>query len=389
MNEKWNQPTRYFVIGLLVFLVLLFLFYIRDLLRPLIAAGFVAYLLSPVVAYFSRLTKLSQKASGNIVYFIGLALMVGLISSSIPVLISQANAIAEAFTMVVEQVQPVLMTPLVIGPFKLSLGLIIPAIQNVFTQAATPVLQDAVNFVENITRNAVYMLLIVVVTYYFMVDWADIREWLLRIAPGNSRHDIRHLYWDIRSVWMHYLRGQIVLMLIVGIVFTILYLLIGLPGAIIVGALTGLLTLIPDVGPLIGTIVAVIVALLEGSTYLPISNLLFALLVIAIYGVLIAIKNVWLRPFIMGRSVQMHEGLVFVAILGAVIYEGILGALIVVPVLASIGVIGRYIRSRMLGISPFPEPKEEGQTSDEVFPEVTRRHPKQKTNTPKTGKASK
>jgi predicted PurR-regulated permease PerM len=223
-----------------------------------------------------------------------------------------------------------------------------------------------------------------------MTDWAEIREWLLGLAPENSRHDIRHLYWNIRSVWLNYLRGQIVLMLIVGMVFTIIYLLIGLPGAIIVGALTGLLTLIPDVGPLIGTIVAVIVALLKGSTYLPISNLFFALLVIATYGVLIAIKNVWLRPFIMGRSVRMHEGLVFVGILGAVIYEGILGALIVVPVMASIGVLGRYIRSRMLGIPPFPDHKiEEGQTSDESLPEITRMHPKQKTNTPKTVKAAK
>jgi predicted PurR-regulated permease PerM len=178
-------------------------------------------------------------------------------------------------------------------------------------------------------------------------------------------------------------------MLIVGIVFTIIYLLIGLPGAILIGTLTGLLTLIPDVGPLIGTIVAVIVALLEGSTYLPISNILFALLVVTIYGVLIAIKNVWLRPFIMGRSVKMHEGLVFVAILGAVIYEGVLGALIIVPVIATVGVIGRYIRSRMLGIPPFPEEKEEAQITGESLPEVSRMHPKHKIKTPINEKEAK
>jgi predicted PurR-regulated permease PerM len=386
MNERWNQPTRYFVVGLLILFILLFLFYIRDLLRPLIAAGFVAYLLSPVVGYFSKKTKLSRKASGNIVYFVTLALVIGLISSTIPVIISQANTIAEAFSMVVEQVQPVLMTPIVIGPFEFQLGLIIPAIQDIFTQAASPVLQDAVHFFEIVSRNAIYVLLIVVVTYYFMTDWADIREWILRITPENSRHDTRRLYWSIRSVWMHYLRGQIVLMLIVGIVFTVIYLLIGLPGAILIGALIGLLTLIPEVGPFIGTVVAVIVALLEGSTYLPISNILFALLVAAIYGVLIAIKNVWLRPFVMGRSVQMHEGLVFVAILGAVIYEGVLGALIIVPVIASIGVLGRYIRSRMLGITPFPEEKKDDQLGDESLPDISRMHPKLKIKTRKNEK---
>ena len=56
----------------------------------------------------------------------------------------------------------------------------------------------------------------------------------------------------------------------------------------------------------------------------------------------------------MGRSVQLHEGIVFVAIVGGVVYGGILGALVVVPVLASLGVIGRYLRQRILDVEPFP-----------------------------------
>jgi len=69
--------------------------------------------------------------------------------------------------------------------------------------------------------------------------------------------------------------------------------------------------------------------------------------------VLINIKSIWLRPKIMGRSVNLHEGLVFVAIMAAIIFQGILGALIVIPVLASAVVIGRYVRRRLLGQQPF------------------------------------
>jgi predicted PurR-regulated permease PerM len=57
----------------------------------------------------------------------------------------------------------------------------------------------------------------------------------------------------------------------------------------------------------------------------------------------------------MGRSVQMHEGVAFMAIVGGVVYGGVLGALIVVPVLASLGVVGRYLRQRILGLEPFPD----------------------------------
>ncbi len=389
MNEKWSLPTRYFVTAVVVILLSLFLYYIRDLLRPLISAGFIAYLISPIVGFVSQKTKWSRKVSGNVVYFVTLALMLGLISSFIPMFISQATAIGDAFNQVIDQIEPYLQTPLIWGPFTLNLKSVLPAVQGFIEEAGTPVLEDALHLVETTSRNVIDILLVFVVTYYFMTDWADIREWLLRLVPENSRNDMRRLYWGIRSVWMNYLRGQIVLMFVVGVVFTIIYLIIGLPGAIVIGVLTGLLTLVPDVGPAIGTAVATIVALLEGSTVLGISNLLFAILVVAIYGVLIVIKNVWLRPFIMGRSVSMHEGLVFVAILGAVIYEGILGALIVVPVIASLAVIGKYVRSRMFGLQPFPEEKNSSELADDTLPPISRIHPRLKSKEPRKEKPAK
>ena len=187
--------------------------------------------------------------------------------------------------------------------------------------------------------------------------------------------------WTTVGITLAKVSAFIVLMLVVGIVFTVIYLIIGLPGAILVGSLTGLLTLIPDVGPLIGTIVAVIVALLEGSTVLHVSNFWFAAIIVAIYAVLMIFKNIWLRPFIMGRAVRMHEGLVFVAIIAAVIYQGILGALIVVPVMASLAVLLGYARRRLLGLPAFPTEKPEKPIAPtEELPGISKLHPKRKNN---------
>jgi len=100
-----------------------------------------------------------------------------------------------------------------------------------------------------------------------------------------------------------------------------------------------------------------IVALLEGSdwSWMPENNLIFALIVAGLYVVLINIKNIWLRPMIYGRSVHMHEGVVFVAIIAAVVFTGIVGAFIVVPVLASFGIVGRYLHARILGLPAFED----------------------------------
>jgi predicted PurR-regulated permease PerM len=95
------------------------------------------------------------------------------------------------------------------------------------------------------------------------------------------------------------------------------------------------------------------VALLEGSTWIPLSNFWVAAIVVARLSHPDQSKNFFLRPIIMGRSVHMNEALVFIVILIATILEGILGALLVVPVLASVVVIAGYIQRKVLGLPPF------------------------------------
>jgi predicted PurR-regulated permease PerM len=119
--------------------------------------------------------------------------------------------------------------------------------------------------------------------------------------------------------------------------------------------LAGLFSIVPDVGPFVATGLALAVALLEGSKWMPVNNFIFGLIVVGLYVVLINIKNLWLRPYILGRSVHINEAIVFVAIIAAVIFSGILGAFIIVPVLASAAVIWNYLHARMLGLPPFQD----------------------------------
>ena len=119
------------------------------------------------------------------------------------------------------------------------------------------------------------------------------------------------------------------------------------------GVLAGLFTLVPDVGPFLAAALAMGVALLEGSSWIPLSNFWVAGIVGITYLVLINLKNFFVRPLIMGRSLHMNEALIFISIMIATILEGIMGALLVVPVLASIVVIMEYVRRRILGLTPF------------------------------------
>ncbi|MCF6303195.1 MAG: AI-2E family transporter, partial [Devosiaceae bacterium] len=188
--------------------------------------------------------------------------------------------------------------------------------------------------------------------------WAEkestykLRDWVFNLIPPAHQPDMRGIYQEVKQIWQGYLRGNLALMLITGVLFTLAWLAIGLPGALILGIITGVLTIIPDLGPAIAAALAAIVALFEGSTYLNITNLWFAVLVIGIYMLLINIKGIWIRPRIFARSVHMHDGIVFIAIMAAVVLQGILGALVIVPVLASAGILGRYVYRQLMVKSP-------------------------------------
>lgn len=355
MKERWTLPTRYFIAGLVLALLVFVLWQIREIFKPLITAGLIAYLLYPFVQLVHTRFKIPYKVASRLVYFLGLALMIAVPASLAPMLAREMNAIGQDLLKTLDEVEALLAQPIRIANLQLHLETLIPNLRISLGDLLAPLPEEAFRLIETTSRGMLWFLVIVVCVYYFMTDWDKIRDGLIRLAPPEDQPDLHRLYGEIRAVWMGYLRGQLTLMVIVAVVFCVVWSVIGLPGALILGILAGVFSLIPDIGPFVATVLALIVALLEGSTWLPVNNLVFALIVAGIYVALINVKNIWLRPLIYGRSVHMHEGVVFVAIIAAVIFTGILGALIVVPTLASLGVIGRYLHARLLNLPAFAD----------------------------------
>ncbi len=353
--SKWNLNTRLFVVALLLIVAAFVLWQIREIFMPIITAGLVAYIFYPFVQILQRRLKIRQAVASRVVYFFSLALMIAAPILLAPMLVRQLEAVAKDLLQTLNEVDVLLARPLRVGVFQVHLEEFIPSVRTSIANLVAPLPEDALMVLESTSRGTLWFLVIVVCVYYFMTDWDKLRDWVIQLAPADYQNDLWRLYREIKKVWIAYLRGQLTLMTIVAVVFTIIWSIIGLPGALLLGMLAGLFSLIPDVGPFAATVLALIVALLEGSTWMPVSNLVFALIVAGLYAVLINIKNIWLRPMILGRSVHMHEGVVFVAIIAAVIFTGIIGAFIVVPVLASVGVIGRYIHARLLGLPAFSD----------------------------------
>ena len=358
-NNQWSLSSRY-VAGIIVFAaVIALLIYAREAVKMLVIAAFVAYLISPAVNLLMRNTKLSRRAAVNIVYFSALIVLVGVPATLTPIFFDEIKIVAADLLDLSRQISVLLTQPVQFGGMVFHFEQLGQSFGQLQESILTPLPEEALALLETTSVNALWSLVILVSVHLFMSEWPRMRDWLIELAPQAYHNDMRELYKRLRNVWMAYLRGQIVLMLVVGVAFTIAWLVIGIPGALVLGVLAGLFTLIPDVGPFLAAVLAVGVALLEGSSWIPLSHFWVAGITILTYLVLINLKNFFVRPIVMGRSLHMNESLIFIAIMIATILGGIMGALLVVPLLASVVVIMEYLRRRILGLPPFAAHDEE------------------------------
>ncbi len=355
MKPAWSLSFRY-LIGILLFTGLMgFLYYAREALEPVVIAAFIAYLISPAVTLLSRNTRISRRAAVNIVYFSALMLIIVLPATITPIFFDELAGVAQDLLSLLEQLQAALAAPVMVAGLEFNMTQLADSMGQFMSMTTTPVPEEAFLLIESTSRGTIWFLVIIVLVYLFLSEWQAMREWLLGLAPAPYRIEVETLYGQVRDVWMAYLRGQILLMLIVGVVFTVAWYILGIPGAFVLGVIAGLFTLVPDLGPILAVALAMGVALLEGSSWIPLSNTWVTVIVFVVYFVLINLKNMWLRPVIMGRMVHMNEGLIFIVILIATILNGILGALLVVPVLASAIIVIKYLLRRVLNQLPFED----------------------------------
>jgi predicted PurR-regulated permease PerM len=358
MNKSggWSLRVRYLALGMGFLLFAVLIWTIHSVLEPLIIAAFIAYLINPAINFLVTRRRMSRKVSVNLVYFVTLAVLIGAPATLTSLLFDEFSQVVTDVLNQFDKLIVQLEKPLTISGIPFNFGQLANQLTQFRSTFLTSLPDQALKALGKTSLGALWVIVILVAVYYILAEWPRLRDGFIGSFPERYKPELDQLYQRVRGIWMNYLRGQLLLMLIVGVAFTIAWSIIGIPGALVLGIIAGFMTLIPDVGPFLAAMSAVGVATLEGSNWnwMPSSHFIVGVITLATYLLLIGIKNFWVRPVIMGRSVHMHEALVLISILLATVLWGILGALLIVPVLASLAVIFDYLRRRILGLPPFP-----------------------------------
>jgi predicted PurR-regulated permease PerM len=353
MNQGWSGTNRYLALVVALAGLVWLLFAVRALIGPLIMAALLAYVLNPAVTLIKTRTQLRHGVSVSLVYFLFLAVLVVTLVIFVPIVVNQSRRVALELQVVKVRLEDALVGPVTFLGFELALDELLVELEGISAPLLKP--QRVLRTLIAATTNLAWIMVILMTAYHLLQDWERLREWLIRLAPEAYQPDLRRLHKEIKDIWQAHLRGQLLVMLLVGVLTGLASVAVGLRHAVLLGLLAGALDLIPSLGPIVAVVMAVGVAWFEGSTYLPLSNTGFAVLVIGLYGLVQQVENIWLQPRIMGRRLRLHPGLVFIAVTGALTLGGTVVALIIVPLLASAGVVGRYVHRRMLGLEPWPE----------------------------------
>jgi predicted PurR-regulated permease PerM len=200
--------------------------------------------------------------------------------------------------------------------------------------------------------------MVLFLSFYLVKDHEIIFESMIKLAPRSYQGDLIRLTEGISLTWNAFLRGQLVLCVVVGLIIFVIALIIGLPNAITLALIAGLMELIPTFGPILAAIPAVVIAAIQAdSSWLGslMSPFWFATMVLIIYGVVYQLENYYLVPRIIGHHLKLHPMAVLLGVLGGASVAGILGVLLAAPVLASVRLIWMYIYFKLTDQDPFSD----------------------------------
>jgi predicted PurR-regulated permease PerM len=294
-------------------LSLAFLYQIRSILLLLFIAIIFMSALSPVVDRLEKL-KLPRSLSILLLYIIIWSVVSFGIASLIPPLVEQSAVFINRL--------PQDVTQLTGGKFDLSI------FQPQLSALPERILRLAVGAFNNIISLFTFM----VIVYYLIIERKNLKKYLTFLFGDGDREKHAEVFIDkLEHKLGSWMRGQLALMVIVGLMSYIGLTFLGVEFAIPLAFIAGLLEIIPNVGPTISMIPAILVAL--GSS--PI----LGLAVFALYLIIQQLENNLIVPKVMSKAVGLSPLVIIIALLTGFKAAGIAGAVLAIPTLLLIEII--------------------------------------------------
>jgi predicted PurR-regulated permease PerM len=198
-------------------------------------------------------------------------------------------------------------------------------------------LSTVLNSGQTIIGSIVGLVLIIFVVFYLIIQWEDFFTKMSPMIPPRWLGQTKQILVEIDKLLSQYLRGQLLLIAVLSVYYSIGLYFLGVTGAIALGLFTGLAIFIPYIGFAVALILALLSAFLQAETGVSI------LAVLALYMVGQTIESFFLTPKLVGEKIGLHPVLVVFALILFGGWFGFFGILLALPMSAIVLVVGRHL----------------------------------------------
>ncbi len=342
---------------LVLFLVIaVVLWFLAPVLTPFVVAALFAYMGDPLVDRLEKIG-LSRTLAAAIVFLVILLLVAGVIGVLVPLIQHQVMRLIDFVPRVVEWVQsdvaPLLQQHLGIDYGTFDSDRLVSLLRQHIASAggiAAVVLQQLSRSSLAVLAWLTNLVLIPVVTFYLLRDWDDLVERMQSLLPRSLEPTISRLCRESNSVLGQFVRGQVLVMVALGLVYGIGLWLVGISVGPLIGMVAGLVSFVPYLGFIVGLVASLIAAMVQYH------DVLHIVLVLVVFGIGQMLEGYVLTPRLVGDKIGLHPVAVIFAVLAGGQLFGFTGILLALPVASVIMVLLRYAHERYMASELYRRP---------------------------------
>jgi len=321
-----------------IIFALWFLHSISTLLAPFVAALIISYALNPLVEKMTRgkITRTIASAIILVAFLLVAALAIILLA---PPIAAQFSELIQSLPGALNDLQ--IWINAVLIPKLNSLGIPTADIQNKLSQELPAKLENLLNTLLSglsglfvglsvVLTQVVNLILIPFLTFYILKDFDNLKTLIKDIIPKKSRKKATEYYQKVDELLGSFIRGQLIVSVIHGIIVYIFLSILGVKFAIFLGAIGIVLNIIPYFGLLVEITLAIIVSLFSGDPGIQVP------LVIIIYLAQNLLETSFIIPKIVGNRIGLHPALLILSLFVFSYFFGFIGMLIALPTMSII-----------------------------------------------------
>ena len=358
-NLRLNWMIAIALVGWLMWLL-------APVLTPFVASALLAYIGDPLADRLQRL-KLPRAVAVVAVFVLTFAAIALLVLLVLPLIRTQVGAFLSALPDIVRQAEQVWLPGITgflgIEPGEdIGLGAFISRYSDLAGNWTATVLMSLSRGGGALAAAVISLFLIPILTFYLLRDWDGILLRLGSIVPTSQRDTVFRLARETDEVLGAFLRGQIMVMIALGAIYSTGLTLVGLKFAVAIGVVAGLVSFVPYLGFFFGILLAGLTVALEPDPLLRLAG------VVATFAAGQFIEGSVLTPKLVGDRIGLHPVIVIFAVAAGGQLFGFFGILLALPAAAVLSVLARFAYANYLEEHP-ESVVDEG--SDDAGPELT------------------